>query len=117
VIVEAETWLNLEDGIQIRFQAGATYRTGDDWLIPARTETGDVIWPGDASNPVALAPHGVKHRYAPLAIIRVADGGTVSQLSDCRCKFAPACQGYGYYDFDDYMGIGPDNFLIAEPLE
>jgi len=44
-----DTWLDLEDGIQIQFQPSdnqpSQYRTGDYWLIPARTATGDVEWP------------------------------------------------------------------------
>jgi hypothetical protein len=62
-------WLELEDGIQIQFQPGATYRTGDYWLIPARTGTGDIEWPNTNGSPQALPPRGVMHHYAPLAII------------------------------------------------
>jgi hypothetical protein len=46
-----DNWLSLEDGIQIQFQPpdpgqpANQYRTGDYWLIPARTATGDVEWP------------------------------------------------------------------------
>jgi hypothetical protein len=70
------TWLNLEDGIQIQFQAAAKgssnlYRTGDYWLIPARTATGDIQWPTGTSGPLALPPDGVDHHYAPLAGITV----------------------------------------------
>jgi hypothetical protein len=64
-------WLTLEDGIQVQFQAGS-YRAGDYWLIPARTATGDVEWPGPVGQPEAVPPHGVEHHYAPLAIL-VAD--------------------------------------------
>ena len=58
------------------------YRTGDFWLIPARTATGDVLWPresnaGGGSVPAALAPGGVDHRYAPLAYVVVLGDGTV----------------------------------------
>jgi hypothetical protein len=76
-IVEAkdkDSWLDLEDGIQISFQpapAGAvqTYRAGDYWLIPARTATGNVQWPGTVDAPAALPPRGVEHRFAPLALL------------------------------------------------
>lgn len=83
-----DTWLTLEDGIQIYFQPADDqgpnncYRTGDYWLIPARTATGDVEWPGDAGDPQAQPPHGIDHHYAPLAI--VSNG---SPPSDCRCRF------------------------------
>jgi hypothetical protein len=61
-------WLNLEDGIQVQFQPNAPYRTGDYWLIPARTATGDIEWPRNTANvPQVLPPHGEQHYYAPLA--------------------------------------------------
>jgi DNA-binding NtrC family response regulator len=41
-------------------------------LIPARTATGDVEWPGAVGAPEALPPHGIEHYYAPLARISVA---------------------------------------------
>ena len=65
---DQDAWLALEDGIQIQFQPGGAYRTGDYWLIPARTETGDVQWPRDGNGPVARPPDGIEHHYAPLAV-------------------------------------------------
>ena len=83
-----DTWLTLEDGIQIYFQpapdqAPNYYRTGDYWLIPARTATGDVEWPGGVGQPEARPPHGIDHHYAPLAIVQ--DGSV--EGGDCRCGF------------------------------
>jgi hypothetical protein len=75
-------WLELEDGIQIQFQPGATYRTGDYWLIPARTGTGDIEWPNTNGAPQALPPRGVMHHYAPLAVI-YEDAGEF-KLNDLR---------------------------------
>jgi hypothetical protein len=86
LLVQEDEWLNLEQGIQIRFQGTEThkYRTGDYWLIPARTATGKVEWPKNANGtPKAMRPHGVEHHYAPLAIIQVK-GGSVSVEHDCR---------------------------------
>jgi hypothetical protein len=95
----------LEDGIQIQFQPGATYRTGDYWLIPARVATGDVEWPKlrDAQGklvpdengqpqPKPLPPRGVEHHYAPLAVIDVDNEGNISSpvTDDLRRKFSPA---------------------------
>jgi hypothetical protein len=87
-------WLTLEDGIQIEFVAAKqvvgdnkavnTYRSGDYWLIPARTATGDVEWPivRDANGapemedgnlkPAARRPDGVEHHYAPLSLVKDA---------------------------------------------
>jgi hypothetical protein len=75
-------WLELEDGIQIQFQQGATYRQGDYWLIPARTATGDVEWPVTGGGPDALPPHGVMHHYAPLAVVSLDQG--VYKQTDLR---------------------------------
>jgi hypothetical protein len=82
-----ENWLNLEDGIQIQFQPGGNYRAGDYWLIPARTATGDVEWPGAVGKPEPLPPRGVQHHYVPLARINV-DQGVVTVQEDFRRRFS-----------------------------
>lgn len=71
------TWLDLEDGVQVRFQPApgakaGTYRRGDHWLVPARTAIGDVLWPQGADGPAAQAPTGVQYHYAPLAYVNGA---------------------------------------------
>jgi len=80
--------------VQIQFQetisAKNRYRTGDYWLIPARTATGDVEWPGPVGKPEAVPPHGIEHHYAPLAIIYVDNAGKVECKLDLRCKFEKA---------------------------
>lgn len=86
------TWLSLEDGIQIQFQQAAPdsanmYRTGDYWLIPARTATGDIEWPTGSDGPLASPPDGVDHHYAPLAAITVGPGVQVS--SNYQMQFEP----------------------------
>jgi Family of unknown function (DUF6519) len=84
------TWIKLEDGVEIQFvapEAGTTntYRAGDYWLIPARTATGDVEWPGPVDAPEALEPHGIAHHYAPLAVITLdGSGKTVATTVDLR---------------------------------
>jgi Family of unknown function (DUF6519) len=95
-------WLDLEDGIQVKFETqNQKYRTGDYWLIPARVATGAIEWPvfrdaqgqpqPDADGnpePLGLPPHGVDHHYAPLAVITLkADGSIVSQ--SLRRAFGP----------------------------
>jgi photosystem II stability/assembly factor-like uncharacterized protein len=85
-----ETWIELEDGVQVRFAADAEYRAGDHWSIPARTVTGDVEWPRDASGvPLARPPAGIEDRYCRLGIIEVAMDGTITALTDCRYIFPP----------------------------
>lgn len=81
-------WVHLSDGVSIQFTAPANtlqFRVGDYWLIPARTATGDVIWPKDLANQEALflPPAGVDHHYAPLA----QWNGTA--FADLRRKYKP----------------------------
>jgi hypothetical protein len=96
-------WIELENGIQIQFLPANSdenhtnlYRTGDYWLIPARVATGSIEWPvmldnegqpeHDANNeviPIPQAPLGIRHHYAPLAILGAAEP------VDCRCRIPP----------------------------
>lgn len=94
--VREGSWIDLEDGVQVYFEPGGTYRTGDYWMIPARTATGDVLWPTEVRDdgtaaPQALPPHGIRHHYAPLARISLDGAGTVSCDDNCRCTFDPLC--------------------------
>ncbi len=79
---DGDDWIELEDGIQIQFSKMPEehkYRTGDYWLIPARTENGDVEWPKDGDDPQSVRPHGVEHHYAPLATL-LLDNGTIKAI-------------------------------------
>jgi hypothetical protein len=65
----ADTWTPLERGVQIQFQPGGVYRTGDYWLIPARVSSGDVLWPrqpGIGNGPAFMAPTGIRRHVAAL---------------------------------------------------
>ena len=92
-LVEDE-WLTIEDGISICFAPGTpthTYRSGDYWLIPARVDLGDIIWPRDADQgrtPRAVPPHGVDRHFAPLAMVTFAANGEASP-SDLRRILRP----------------------------
>jgi hypothetical protein len=123
---EKGKWVELEDGIEIQFHTvdGNAVRSGDYWLIPARTATGDVEWPKqideegkikkDADGypvPKLLPPHGIMHHYAPLAIIAVA-GNTVS-VTECRCSFTPLSHACPYSDYGQ-LGIGIDLICSEE---
>lgn len=92
---DTTSWLALEDGIQIQFQPSAStaniYRSGDYWLIAARTASGDIIWPQDPvqPGPFALAPQGVEHHYALLAIVFLNANGLVTSIYDLRYMLPP----------------------------
>jgi len=74
------------------------YHTGDYWLIPARTATGDVEWPTEMGKDsqgnavlvhLAKPPDGIDHHYAPLAVIAVAAQSAITLDGDCRKQFGP----------------------------
>lgn len=83
--IPSEEFVDLEGGIQVRFLEGR-YNTGDYWLIPARTATGEIEWPEDQTRP----PAGIEHHYSPLALVMAAtvnDRRRLLVLSDCRRVF------------------------------
>jgi Family of unknown function (DUF6519) len=86
-------WQPLEDGVEVLFEEGS-YRTGDFWLVPARTAigfgTGTVEWPQEAGGPAAKLADGTAHHFARLALVRLS-GGTFSLVpdGDCRESFPP----------------------------
>lgn len=90
--VKENQWIELSDGVEVNFSHVNTpkggYRSGDYWLIPTRTATGDVIWPGPVDNPTAIAPHGIDEHYAPLALWNAPASGTASaSFTDLRWRF------------------------------
>jgi hypothetical protein len=84
------TWQALEGGIEVQFSNG-TYKTGDYWLIPARTATGEIEWPPfetPNTSPIAQPPRGIRHHYCRLALLAF-DKETISVQEDCRDIFYP----------------------------
>lgn len=82
-------WIDLEDGVQIRFAANREYRSGDYWLLPARVATGRLEWPEDAGgNALLQAPRGTEHHYAPLGLVGNMGNGEIETHS-CRCTVYP----------------------------
>ncbi|MGB3460495.1 DUF6519 domain-containing protein [Rhodanobacter lindaniclasticus] len=76
----------LENGIQITFEPGGVYATGDYWLIPARVAgDGQLDWPAVNGSPAALPPRG-RHHYAALGVTD-ANGG----YAECCCRFDSLC--------------------------
>jgi hypothetical protein len=116
---KTDAWLNLEDGVRIQFQPKDPfdqndryqYKTGDYWLVPARTETGDVEWPSvkdpqkALTLPIGLPPRGVRHHYAPLAVLTVASSGAIT-VANCRKQFSTQAQTFVYDSVGGGSGIG-----------
>ena len=82
----------LENGIEVKLKLG-TYRTGDYWLIPARTASRDIEWPrDDAKKPLPQLPYGILHHYCRLALLSFSDTEGEPPwevLNDCRRLFPP----------------------------
>jgi hypothetical protein len=86
----AQSWLELEDGVQIQFQPGGLYVSGQHWVVAARVATGGVEWPVDATGaPLARPPHGTVRHQAPLAVLAIAGG--VQAVTACGCTSAGIC--------------------------
>lgn len=71
----------LENGIAVAFStdpAGGVFRTGDHWVIPARTVGAQVADLDEAP------PMGVHAHYLPLAVLTLPTG-----VQDCRRVFPP----------------------------
>ncbi|WP_053740161.1 DUF6519 domain-containing protein [Streptomyces sp. NRRL WC-3618] len=96
-------WIELEDGVQVQFEPDAFHRTGDYWLIPARTAAlsltdldsdlpGNVEWPrGEDGDPIFQLRDGIEHHTAAIALLDRVDG-LWTQAYDCRALFAPLAE-------------------------
>jgi hypothetical protein len=90
ILANNDGFLKLEDGVEIKFEQGKEYKTGDYWLIPARSATADIEWPKDATNnPESKTPHGIKHHYGKLALVEINNEVFVNFIQDCRESFPP----------------------------
>lgn len=93
-VAASAAWLPLEDGVQVQFSLPdpqGEFKTGDYWLIPARTATGDLEWPPyetPNANPQAQPRLGIRHHRCRLALI-VAQDGKLEIVADCRNLFPP----------------------------
>jgi photosystem II stability/assembly factor-like uncharacterized protein len=116
-IVEG-VWIELEDGVQVRFGPAGGYRPGDYWQIPARTITADVEWPrNDDGDPVPRPPAGIADAYCRLGIVEVAADGDITVVSDCRQPFPPLTAiEHLLYVSGDGQDAAP-NALLPQPLE
>lgn len=83
-------WIELEDGVQIRFEPGGLYANGDYWTIPARVAGNGVLdWPletgADGKPAAAAVAAGGQHHQAVLGLTN-SDG-----YNECCCRFPSLC--------------------------
>ena len=121
-------WIDLESGVQIQFR-DTGFRTGDYWLIPARTANlegvpaepglaGNVDWPQDADGPECLRPEGIWHSYADIAGLVLGDDGWT--VTDLRPVFPPITElaaevEVGYAGGDGQQVLA--GHTLPQPLE
>ncbi|HET6553499.1 MAG TPA: DUF6519 domain-containing protein [Dyella sp.] len=85
VLVEGDS-ITLENGVQVRFEPGGLYATGDYWLIPARVSgQGLIEWPQVGGTPAPLPSRGM-HHAAVLGSFTAGAGYT-----ECCCRFDSLC--------------------------
>ena len=111
--------LNLENGIEVEFSKG-NYQSGDHWLIPARTATGNIEWPPCNSDGQDFQPaYSTEIFNAPLACIQWDSQKQALQVQDCRKSFPPLTEltpgktstcctyrvGDGVDSFEDFTSI------------
>ncbi|OUC14146.1 MAG: hypothetical protein B0A82_14135 [Alkalinema sp. CACIAM 70d] len=80
-IPTSKEYIELEQGIKVKFSENSVYETGDYWLIAARID--QIDWPSDGieqslgqpsqsiAQPLAQQPQGIEHHYALLAMVQL----------------------------------------------
>jgi hypothetical protein len=83
----------LENGITVQFAADQPFKSGDYWLVPARTATGQTEWPPSDSDGATYQPARSVHVHrAPLACIHFDRLHQQFQVDDCRDFFSPLAE-------------------------
>jgi hypothetical protein len=116
-VTTSTTWQDIEGGIQVQFPQG-NYATGDYWLIPARTVTGEIEWPPYGlpnSNPIPQLPLGIRHHYCKLAILEFEDSWQV--IDDCRQVFPPLTQKQAAIHVTETSWNNDDLLIIDELIQ
>ena len=90
VAMAPDGWHSLENGIRVQFSTTQTFRSGDYWLVPARTATGELEWPPCDSDGADFQPaqYTFVHR-APLACLHYNAELKTFIPDDCRDRFSP----------------------------
>jgi photosystem II stability/assembly factor-like uncharacterized protein len=85
ISIEEDKWIELENGVQIKFEKNRSYYSGDYWVFAARISTGKV----EALE--KSPPRGIEHHYCRLALVKWEKKaqGPSFKVEDCR-KLFPA---------------------------
>jgi hypothetical protein len=79
-------WITLEDGLQVWFEPGGAYATGDYWQVPARVAgNGSLDWPTTNGAPDAVKSRGMHHRAA-LGVSTLR-----ANYTECCCRIVSLC--------------------------
>ena len=116
-ITTGTDWIDLEYGIQVRFDPGGDYRTFDHWQMAARRATGDIEWAHDENDFVER--FGIKRHRCPLAVL-VRSGTGWSVVKDCRKVFPPLTEievEGGGLACAVPVGVGGEYEKLAEAIE
>jgi len=80
-------WITLEDGLQVWFEPGGAYATGDYWQVPARVAgNGSLDWPTTNGAPDAVKSRGMHHRAA-LGVSTLR-----ANYTECCCRIVSLCE-------------------------
>jgi hypothetical protein len=106
---EADGWIELENGVQIRFAPG-DYKSGDYWYVPVRvgSETPE-------ARPAA-APDGVSHHVAHLALVQRNPDGSVLVARDLRRRYIPPGEDRGLMYAGGDGQATPRGTVLPRPL-
>ena len=128
IIITPSIWMPLEEeDIQVQFSPGI-YKTGDYWLIPARTATAEIEWPpyDPEQEPIAQPPLGIEHHCCSLAIATFKNGNSDEpwEIEDCRPIFSSLTElseptlSYVGGDGQEVMpDFSKDFALLPQPLQ
>jgi uncharacterized protein DUF6519 len=85
--VDEGGWITLEDGLQVWFEPGGAYETGDYWQVPARVAgNGSLDWPVTLGTPDAVKSRGMHHRAA-LGVSTLR-----ANYTECCCRIVSLCE-------------------------
>lgn len=92
ILIKDDKFIGIEDGLEVKFKAHhGEFKTGDYWIIAARTATGNIEWNQGKNienkweDGEFREPAGIKYSYAPLSVLHIAAGRP--EFYDIRSKF------------------------------